>query len=88
MNEQQKWHLYNKEFSDIKSAGASLKKTGLDVALNLGLRSVVDSKHSLEAIVRVPFVPMILFDGDIQGNQVKLTATRNYNIGARYILSF
>ena len=78
----------NKDFSDIQAAGINLKKTGLDVSLNLGLRSVVDTKHSLEAIVRVPLVAMTLFDGNVAGTQVKLTASRNYNIGVRYIYSF
>ena len=78
----------NGDFSQVESAGVSLKKTGLDVSLNLGLRSVIDSKHSLEAIVRVPCIGMTLFDGDIGGNKTKIEVTRQYNIGARYIFNF
>lgn len=58
------------------------------MSLNLGLRSVVDTKHSLEAIARVPLVAMTLFDGNVAGTQAKFTASRNYNIGARYIYNF
>ncbi|WP_289181750.1 outer membrane beta-barrel protein, partial [Helicobacter japonicus] len=78
----------SKDLDDIEVLGINLKKTGLDVSLNLGLRSVVDTKHSLEAIARVPLVAMTLFDGNVAGTQAKFTASRNYNIGARYIYNF
>lgn len=71
-------------FDEIEAMGIKLKKTGLDVALNVGLRSVIASKHSLEAIVRVPFIDLTLFDK----NQEKLTFSRHYNIGVRYIFNF
>ena len=74
----------DEDFDVIEAAGINLQKTGLDVSLNLGLRSVIDSKHSLEAIVRVPCIDMTLFGGDT----AKLTASRNYNIGVRYIHNF
>lgn len=68
----------------------SLKKTLLDTSLNIGLRSVIDSRHSVEGIVRVPLLSNTLYSSnDFEGfGKAEAKAIRSANIGVRYILNF
>lgn len=64
-------------------SGLENKKTlGADVALNVGLRSVIATNHGIELAVRVPFVANKL------SKDFDLKANRQFNAGVRYIFSF
>lgn len=61
--------------------------TNLDVALNVGLRTTFDSKHSLELISRVPFLPTT------KGNEratklIYREPVYDYSVSLRYAYSF
>ena len=74
----------------------SLSRTGLDVALNAGLRLTVADKHGFEVVARIPFIKTSLLDesgnGVIQGTNVSAklinTLSHTYAITARYTFSF
>lgn len=71
-----------KSFKDAK-----LDKTGFNLALNVGLRSVIAQNHGIEIAARVPFIATTLQKADAAGNP-KVTASHTYNAGVRYIFSF
>lgn len=61
--------------------------TNLDVALNVGLRTTFDSKHSFELISRVPFLPTT------KGNEratelIYREPVYDYSVSLRYAYSF
>lgn len=70
--------------ADTYKLDNGLKKTGFNVALNVGLRSVIHKHHGIEIAARVPFMNTTLEDVDSS----KTTARQNYSIGARYIFNF
>ena len=63
-------------------------KTGLNVALNAGLRSQFGKHHSIEIAARVPFIATTLEKADAAAGTPKVTASHTYNVGARYVFSF
>lgn len=75
---------------ELERLELSLKKTLLDTSLNIGLRSVIDSRHSVEGIVRVPLLSNTLYSSnDLAGyGKAEAKAIRSANIGVRYILNF
>lgn len=78
---------------DFKEAGFRIKDSGLDVALNAGLRVNAARQHSAEIGVRVPFKPVVMLDetlanaGGVRVN-MKLQYAQMYSVFARYIFSF
>ena len=62
------------------------EQTGLNVALNAGLRSQFGRHHSIEIAARVPFIDTKL--QNIYQPALKVTASHIYNAGVRYIFSF
>ncbi|MGX2973049.1 outer membrane beta-barrel protein [Helicobacter sp. T3_23-1059] len=79
----------------------SLSRTGLDVALNAGLRLTVADKHGFEVVARIPFIKTSLLDesgngvirdanGAANNVSAKLinTLSHTYAITARYTFSF
>lgn len=74
----------------------SLTRTGLDVALNAGVRLGVGDRHGFELVARIPFIKTTLLDesgsGVIQGAQVNAKLvnylSHTYAITARYTFSF
>lgn len=73
-----------KDIADSKN----VKKTAFSAGLNFGLRSVFAKHYGLEIAARVPFTKTTIFDGDNQGNKIKMTASYDYNLGLRYIFNF
>ena len=71
-----------KTFKDDK-----MDKTGLNLALNVGLRTEIAKAHGIEIAARVPFIATTLQKADAAGNP-KVTASHTYNVGVRYIFSF
>lgn len=71
-----------KTFKDDK-----MDKTGLNLALNVGLRTEIAKAHGIEIAARVPFIATTLQKADAAGNP-KVTASHTYNAGVRYIFSF
>lgn len=90
----------HEDYIQTINAQWSLTRTGLDVALNAGLRLTVADNHGFEVVARVPFIKTTLLDesgnGTIQTTQgatqvnAKLTNTlsHTYSITARYTYSF
>ncbi|HCD73356.1 MAG TPA: outer membrane beta-barrel protein [Helicobacter sp.] len=70
-----------KSFKDAK-----MDKTGFNLALNVGLRSVIAQHHSMEIAARVPFIATTL-QAAATGTP-KMTGSHTYNVGVRYIFSF
>nr|WP_300733099.1 outer membrane beta-barrel protein [uncultured Helicobacter sp.] len=62
------------------------EQTGLNVALNAGLRSQFGRHHSIEIAARVPFIDTKL--QNVYQPALKITASHIYNAGVRYIFSF
>lgn len=80
--------LTGKDIKDIKKSmkdnGVKVSDTGVDVALNVGLRTNIATNHGLEVAVRVPFLPVTLMKQD----GIKTTLGQTYNVLARYTFSF
>lgn len=70
-----------KSFKDAK-----LDKTGFNLALNVGLRSVIAQNHGIEIAARVPFIATTLQKAAT--DTPKMTGSHTYNVGVRYIFSF
>ncbi len=70
-----------KSFKDAK-----MDKTGFNLALNVGLRSVIAQHHSIEIAARVPFIATTLQKAAT--DTPKMTGSHTYNVGVRYIFSF
>lgn len=64
-----------------------ISSTGIDAALNVGLRGVFARRHSLELAARVPFMATTLVD-KTDGTLIKATLKPTYSAGVRYIFSF
>ncbi|WP_300446968.1 outer membrane beta-barrel protein [Helicobacter mastomyrinus] len=73
---------------EIENVGLSPNKTGLDVSLNVGLRSVIHKRLSLEAIIRVPLLLHTLYSGNVENSKMEFVGSRAYNVGSRYIINF
>ncbi|MGX2982011.1 outer membrane beta-barrel protein [Helicobacter sp. 23-1045] len=71
-------------------AGQSVRTTGLDVALNFGLRTNIATHHGVELAVRVPFMPIELYKVKQGGAEGTITDTfgQTFSIMARYTFSF
>lgn len=65
-----------------------LSTTGVDVALNVGLRGVFAKQHGVELAARVPFMATTLISKGDDTNTLKATIKPNYNVGVRYTFSF
>lgn len=70
------------------SEGQKLSTTGLDVALNVGLRGVFAKQHGVELAARVPFMATTLINKTVEDVSMKSTMKPNYNVGVRYTFSF
>ena len=70
-----------KSFKDAK-----MDKTGFNLALNVGLRSVIAQNHGIEIAARVPFIATTLQAAAT--DTPKMTGSHTYNVGVRYIFSF
>ena len=70
-----------KSFKDAK-----LDKTGFNLALNVGLRSVIAQNHGIEIAARVPFIATTLQAAAT--DTPKMTGSHTYNVSVRYIFSF
>ncbi|MCX2717197.1 outer membrane beta-barrel protein [Helicobacter sp. MIT 21-1697] len=70
-----------KTFKDGK-----LDKTGLNLALNVGLRSVIAQNHGVEIAARVPFIATTLQKAAT--DEPKITGSHTYNVGVRYVFNF
>ena len=84
---------------DIASVGVeagnseNVSTTGLDVALNFGLRTNIAKYHGVELAVRVPFMPVEYYRfRQANGNDINSTMTttfgQTFSILARYTFSF
>ena len=85
--------LMGEHIKGLKESVATLKTTGFDIALNVGLRTNIAKYHGLEISARVPFVPIKMVDYSYTvdtGNAIKLKETfkQTYSILARYTFSF
>ena len=85
--------LTGKYIKDLKESVATLKTTGFDIWLNLGLRTNIATHHGLELVARVPFLPMKMVDYSYTldtGDAIKdkQTFKQTYSILARYTFSF
>lgn len=86
----------HEEYIQTINSQWSLTRTGLDVALNAGLRLQVAQKHGFELVARIPFIKTSLLDesgnGNIGGQAVNAklinTLSNTYAITARYTYSF
>ncbi len=67
-----------RDFKDSK-----IDKTGLNLALNVGLRTEIAKAHGIEIAARVPFIATTLDE-----SEPKVTASHTYNVGVRYVYSF
>lgn len=72
-----------KTFKDDK-----MDKTGLNLALNVGLRTEIAKAHGIEIAARVPFIATTLAKADAATGKQKITGSHTYNVGVRYIFSF
>ena len=81
--------LTGKDIEDMKTiyenGGVKFNTTGFDIWLNVGLRTNIATNHGLEVAVRVPFLPVTMFN-DTDG--AKYTLGQTYSILARYTFSF
>ena len=68
-----------------ENSGEKFNTTGFDVWLNVGLRTNIATNHGLEVAVRVPFLPVTMFN-DTDG--FKYTLGQTYSVLARYTFSF
>ena len=71
----------------------NVSTTGLDVALNFGLRTNIAAYHGVELAVRVPFMPVEYYRfRQANGNDINSTMTttfgQTFSILARYTFSF
>lgn len=80
--------LTGKDIKDLKKtmkdSGVKFSDTGVDVALNVGLRTNIATNHGLEVAVRVPFLPVTL----VKEGENKYTFGQTYSVLARYTFSF
>lgn len=76
--------LTGKYIKDVKANVEKFSDTGVDVALNVGLRTNIATNHGLEVAVRVPFLPVTV----MKEGGAKYTLGQTYNILARYTFSF
>lgn len=60
------------------------KKTGFNVAINVGLRTLIAQHHGIELAARVPFLTTTITDKDGYKEQARQT----YNVGVRYVFNF
>lgn len=97
--------IYNGKYPQANSGlvrvgGHKINKAGLDVALNLGVTSVIDKQHGVELALRLPFVSHTILDGtqtsvDSLFNMqitsdmyIKMKAKEKYNFNFRYVFYF
>ena len=74
-----------KDLKDMaKAGGVKFSDTGFDIALNVGLRTNIATNHGLEVAVRVPFLPVTMYN---EGG-AKITFGQTYSVLARYTFSF
>ena len=75
---------------EITEVGESISTTGLDVALNFGLRTNIATHHGVELAVRVPFMPVEWYKSKQGGTEGTTTTTfgQTFSILARYTFSF
>lgn len=85
------------KFIDIDDYGWRLKKTGFDVALNVGLRANIAKYHGVEIVARVPFVATTILNKSATNTQEGYNPTQEsrkdnlhnpYSITVRYVSSF
>ncbi|MGX2982498.1 outer membrane beta-barrel protein [Helicobacter sp. 23-1045] len=79
--------LVGEFFKGFKENGWDL--TGVDLSLNVGLRANIATNHGLEVLAKVPFLPVKIIDGKIDGvSSYKYTFGQTYSVLARYTISF
>lgn len=82
------------KFIDRDGYGWKLKKTGFDVALNVGLRANIAKYHGVEIVARVPFVATTILNNSATDAQAGYIESRKdnlhnpYSITVRYVVSF
>lgn len=76
--------LTGKDIEDAKKLDSTMKTTGFDIALNVGLRTNIATNHGVEVAVRVPFLPVTMWN---EGG-IKTTFGQEYSVLARYTFSF
>lgn len=74
----------NQTLKDVKNMGMKVSSTGVNLALNVGLRTNLFAHHGIEIAARIPFTKNTLFDDA----GIKIDSYGNYSVTARYIFSF
>lgn len=75
-------------FDDGGEEGVKLKKTGFDLGLNVGLRTLIAKHHGIEIAAKVPFLGTKFYEENFGDVNVKSTASHTYNVGVRYVFNF
>ena len=88
----------SKEIENIKqdikanNMGFKVRQSGLDVALNAGLRVHIARRHGIELGTRLPFMPMVLLNENITqaglNTNIKIEYRHDYNVFGRYTFMF
>lgn len=84
---------YLNRIANLVGTSVSFNKTGLDLSLNVGLRTNIAKHHGIELVAKVPFLKTTLLNKTFTAptgtsHVLKDTLHQAFSVTARYTFSF